>query len=79
MAGCNDIVAMSDVVNINGAESCGDVWAQQIYPVIKHDYEELMLTTPLRMKAKNLEKKEKKEVKEDAEVIRRKILSVVEE
>ena len=38
-----------------------------------------MLTAPLRMKAKNLEKKEKKEPKEDADVIRRKIMLVMEE
>jgi hypothetical protein len=72
-ASANDDVALS------GAESFRDVWARQIYPVIKPDYEELMLTTPLRMKAKNLEKKEKKELKEDADVIRRKIMSVMDE
>ena len=60
-ASANDDVAFSV------AASFADVWVRHIYPVLQPAYEELLSTTPLRMKAKQgkaLEKKEKKEKKE---------------
>ena len=78
MAGSSDVVAASGAVDISGAESFRDAWARRIYPVIKPDYEELMLMTPLRMKAKQeklLDQKDNKERREDANIIRRSIFS----
>jgi hypothetical protein len=60
----------ADDFAISGAESFRDVWARRIYPVIRLDYEELMSTTPSRIKARQgrtLEKKGKKEKKEKQE------------
>ena len=72
MAASSDDVVASGAVNISGAESFRDVWVRQIYPLIKPDYEELLMATPLRMKAKHdktleriSEKKDKKEKKEE--------------
>ncbi len=65
MAGSSDVAAASAAVDFSGAESFRD-WARQCYPVVKPDYEELMLVTPLRMKAtheKLLWKQDKKKQK----------------
>ena len=64
-----------------GAESFRDVWARRDFPVIKTDYEELVLMAPLRVKArqeKRFAKKGHREHTEDAAVIKRKTHSVME-
>ena len=79
-------------VSLGGTQIFRDVWVRRIYPVIQSVYDELVKTTPVRMKAKQGKaiekkdkKKEKKEKKEDdaaesdAEAIQRKISSVIDE
>ena len=76
-------MASGGAVDSSGAELFRDVWAQTIYPVIQAAYEELLQMTPLRMKAKHEklleDKKDKKEPTEDAAIIRRQVMSVMEE
>ena len=43
-----------------GGETFREVWKREIYPAIKDEYEELLNTVPLRMRAKQEKRVEKK-------------------
>ena len=57
--------AMSDRADRDAAATFMDVWRCDIFPQIQSDYEDLLLTMPLRMQERQQESKKKKDKKEN--------------
>ena len=75
--------ARRDAVSSNGSAFFRDVWIEQIYPEIRLEYGALRLMPASRMTAKHekepKDKKDKKEHKDDADIIRDKLVAVLDE
>ena len=81
--------ARRDAVNSNGSAYFRDVWDELIYPAIRNEYDALRLMPASRMTAKHekepkdkkdkKDKKEHKEHKDDADIIRDKLVAVLDE